>query len=448
MPSKRKKNKRRMRRVQAQRRTLEEQYASSGKGSPGVQGVSAPVPTRVPVPKTSECPIAVPINTPVAVVAPVDVPAEIPPEEPVKLENQVTDAIKDKLVMVAEDLTEAPVEPPIEEPAVIEEPESVTIPVAEVAATIDEPVSILAESEVTAPQDEPVSIPAESEIQVEDTSSVVTEIHIVAKPVQTVDTEHEDKAASGLHAEDSVVEVPVSEETVVTADTEAAVETVTETVATEVEPVADSAVEVAVPAAKVVEEPVVEAEAITVEAEHLEVYTDVTEITESEHGAPEPEEVAVDVHTKPEAEMVPIEAALPTEALVKPEPEQQSATLEEPKPLVESTSDRFAEDCVVTESAIGVEAAIAEEKIPEITTDAPEVLSETLAETNPAPEPVPLPKAQDEFMAQVETEIKKAQDEFMSQVETEVKKDLAMSGGLTVDAINGCLATTEVAIEG
>ncbi|XP_051950461.1 E3 ubiquitin-protein ligase RNF12-B-like isoform X2 [Xyrauchen texanus] len=343
MPSKRKKNKRRMRRVQAQRRTLEEQYASSGKGTPGVQGVSAPVLTRVPVPKMSACPIAVPINTPVAVVSPVDVPAEIPPEESVKLEVQVTDAIKDKVVMVAEDLTEAPVEPPIEEPAVIEEPESVTIPLTEVTTSVDEPVSIPAQSEITAPQDKPVSIPAESE---------------------------------------------------------------------------------------------------------------------SVHGAPEPEEVAVDVHPKPEAEMVPVETAVPTEALVKPEPEQQSATMKEPtpsgcnmiKPVVESTSDPFAEDCVVTESAIGVEAAIAEEKIPEITTDAPEVLSETLEETNPAPEPVPLPKeiihAQDEFMAQVETEIKKAQDEFMSQVETEVKKDLAMSGGLTVDTINGCLATTEVAIEG
>ncbi|XP_051950462.1 uncharacterized protein LOC127621065 isoform X3 [Xyrauchen texanus] len=318
----------------------------------------------------------------------------------------------------------------------------------QVTTSVDEPVSIPAQSEITAPQDKPVSIPAESEI------------HVVAKPVQTVDTEHEDKAAAGLHAEDSVVEVPVSEETVITADTEVAVETVTETVATEVESVAEAPVEVGEPSAEVVGETVVEAEAITVEAEHLEVHTDVTDITESVHGAPEPEEVAVDVHPKPEAEMVPVETAVPTEALVKPEPEQQSATMKEPtpsgcnmiKPVVESTSDPFAEDCVVTESAIGVEAAIAEEKIPEITTDAPEVLSETLEETNPAPEPVPLPKeiihAQDEFMAQVETEIKKAQDEFMSQVETEVKKDLAMSGGLTVDTINGCLATTEVAIEG
>ncbi|XP_051963898.1 magnetosome-associated protein MamJ-like isoform X2 [Xyrauchen texanus] len=436
MPSKRKKNKRRMRRV-AQRRVLEEQYSSSGKGTPGVRGVSAPVPTQIPVPKTSECPILVPIKTPLAMVAPVDVPDEIPSAEQVVLEVLVTDAIKDKGMMAAEDLTEALVEPPIEEPAVLEEPESVTIPLAEVTATIDEPVSIPAESEVTATIDEPVSIPAESEIQVEDRSPVVTEIHVVAKLVQTVDTVRGDEAAAGLHAEDLVVKVPVPEETAVTSETLADIETVTETLTTEAEPVAEAAVETSEPAVQIVGGPVVEAEAITVEAEPLEVHMEVTEIIESVHGAPEPEEDPVDVHADPEPEKVSVETVELTEALVKPEPDQQSVPLEERTPLDESTSDPVAEDYVGTESAIpvGVEAAITEEQIPEIPADAPEVLSETMAETIPAT--VPLPK-----------EIIHAQDEFMAQVETEVKKDLAVGGGLTVDAINGCLATTEVAIEG
>ncbi|XP_051963899.1 magnetosome-associated protein MamJ-like isoform X4 [Xyrauchen texanus] len=421
MPSKRKKNKRRMRRVQAQRRVLEEQYSSSGKGTPGVRGVSAPVPTQIPVPKTSECPILVPIKTPLAMVAPVDVPDEIPSAEQVVLEVLVTDAIKDKGMMAAEDLTEALVEPPIEEPAVLEEPESVTIPLAEVTATIDEPVSI----------------PAESEIQVEDRSPVVTEIHVVAKLVQTVDTVRGDEAAAGLHAEDLVVKVPVPEETAVTSETLADIETVTETLTTEAEPVAEAAVETSEPAVQIVGGPVVEAEAITVEAEPLEVHMEVTEIIESVHGAPEPEEDPVDVHADPEPEKVSVETVELTEALVKPEPDQQSVPLEERTPLDESTSDPVAEDYVGTESAIpvGVEAAITEEQIPEIPADAPEVLSETMAETIPAT--VPLPK-----------EIIHAQDEFMAQVETEVKKDLAVGGGLTVDAINGCLATTEVAIEG
>ncbi|XP_051525480.1 calphotin-like isoform X7 [Myxocyprinus asiaticus] len=365
MPSKRKKNKRRMRRVQAQRRALEEQYASSGKGTTGVRGVSALVPTRVPVPKTSECPILVQIKTPLAMVAPVDVPAEIPSAEQIVLEVPVTDAVKDKGMMAAEDLTEVLVEPPIEEPAVLEEPKSVIIPLAEVTATIDEPVSIPAESEVTATIDEPVSIPAESEV------------------TATIDEPVSIPAESEIQVEDRS---PV--------------------------------------------------------------------VTESVHRAPEPEEVPADVHAEPEPVKVSVEAVVLTEALVKPEPEQQSVPLEEPTPLVESTSDPVAEDYVGTESAIpvGVETAITEEQIPEIPTDAPELLSETMAEKIPAPEPVPLPKeiihAQDEFMAQVETEIKKAQNEFMAQVETEVKKDLAVGGGLTVDSINGCLATTEVAIEG
>ncbi|XP_051525475.1 cytadherence high molecular weight protein 1-like isoform X2 [Myxocyprinus asiaticus] len=437
MPSKRKKNKRRMRRVQAQRRALEEQYASSGKGTTGVRGVSALVPTRVPVPKTSECPILVQIKTPLAMVAPVDVPAEIPSAEQIVLEVPVTDAVKDKGMMAAEDLTEVLVEPPIEEPAVLEEPKSVIIPLAEVTATIDEPVSIPAESEVTATIDEPVSIPAESEV----TATIDEPVSIPAES-ETVDIVRGDEAAAGLHAEDSVVKVPVQEETVVTAETLAAIETVTETLTTEVEHVAEAAVEVSEPAVEVVGEPVVE------------VHTEVTEIMESVHRAPEPEEVPADVHAEPEPVKVSVEAVVLTEALVKPEPEQQSVPLEEPTPLVESTSDPVAEDYVGTESAIpvGVETAITEEQIPEIPTDAPELLSETMAEKIPAPEPVPLPKeiihAQDEFMAQVETEIKKAQNEFMAQVETEVKKDLAVGGGLTVDSINGCLATTEVAIEG
>lgn len=92
--------------------------------------VSAPVPARVPVAKTSECPVSVPI--PLAVVAPVDVPVEDPPVEPVVLEVPVTDAVKDEVVKAAEDLGQSLVEPPAEEPAVIEKYESVTVPLSEV----------------------------------------------------------------------------------------------------------------------------------------------------------------------------------------------------------------------------------------------------------------------------------------------------------------------------
>ncbi|KAL0186777.1 hypothetical protein M9458_018447, partial [Cirrhinus mrigala] len=83
-----------------------------------------------------------------------------------------------------------------------------------------------------------------------------------------------------LPAEDPVVEVPMpEEETVTAAETVVAFETVTETVVTEVEPVADTAVEVDGHVVGVVGEPAVEAEAITVEKQPVEVHT-VTEVTE------------------------------------------------------------------------------------------------------------------------------------------------------------------------
>ncbi|XP_043103641.1 calphotin isoform X3 [Puntigrus tetrazona] len=389
MPSKRKKNKRRMRKVQAQRKALEERFASSGKGTPGVHAVPAPVSALVPVAKTSKCPVAVPI--PLPVIAPIAVPAEVPPAEPVALEVPVTDAIKDKVVKDAEDLGQPPVEPPAEEPDVTDGGESLVIPVSEVTSSIDEPVAI----------------PAESEVQFEDTTSVATEAQVVAQPVETVNAERE--AEAERPAEDPAIEVP---ETAAAAETVAAVETVTETVAPEVEPVADAAVEVDGHVAGVVEEPTVEAEAITVENEPAE-----------------------DVHAEPEPEEFPLEATVPTEALVEPEPEQkqqqQPALLEEPTPSVKSTSDPIAEEFV--------DPTVAEEQIPETATDAPEDLSETLSETIPSPEPLPVPAAK---------EITQTQDEFMPQVETETIKDLAVAGGLTVEAINGCLGATEVAIEG
>ncbi|XP_048066018.1 calphotin isoform X4 [Megalobrama amblycephala] len=298
-----------------------------------------------------------------------------------------------------------------------------------------EPVDLLdvsVETQAISSVDEPVSIPAESEIQFEDTTSVATETHVLAQPVETVDTEHVVEAE--LPAEDPVVEVPVPEETVTTAETVAAVETVTETVVTEVKPVADAAVEVDGHVVGVVGEPAIEGEAITVETEPVEVNR-VAEVTE-------------DIRAEPEPEEFPVEAAVPTDALVEPEPEQQqqqqqTVPLEEPTPSVESTSDPIAEEFVVNESVVAVETTVKEEQIPETTTDAPEVPSEALAETIPAPEPLPLP-----VPVPVVKEIIQAQDEFMAQVETETIKDLAVTGGLTVDAINGCLGATEVAIEG
>ncbi|XP_077078831.1 uncharacterized protein LOC143732043 isoform X2 [Siphateles boraxobius] len=436
---------------QAQRRALEEQYASSGKGTAGVCAVSAPVPARVPVAKTPESPVSVPI--PLAVIAPVDVPAEVPPAEPV-----VLDPVKDEVVKAVEDLGQSLLEPPAEEPAVIEEDESITVPVSEAISSIDEPVSIPAETETHVlaqlvvdteregegelPAKDPVSVPVPAKEPVVEVpvpaKGPVAEVPVPAKdPVVEVPVPAKDPVVEipvpakdpvvevPLPAKGPVIEVPVPVETVPTAETVAAVKTVTETVVTEVEPVADIAVEVDGHVVGVVGEPAIEAEAVTVETEPVEVHR-LAEVTE-------------DVHVEPEPEEFPVEAAVPTEALVEPEPEQQQHTvpLEEPTPSVESTGDPIAEELVVNKTVVAVATTVAEEQIPETTTDAPEVPSETLAETIPAPEPVPVTK-----------EIIQAQDEFMAQVETETIKDLAVTGSLTVDAINGCLGATEVAIEG
>ncbi|XP_026117500.1 cell surface glycoprotein 1 isoform X2 [Carassius auratus] len=404
MPSKRKQNKRRMRKVHAQRKALEERFVSSGKGTPGVCAVPAPVPAKVPVSKISECPIAVPI--PLAVIAPIDIPAEVPPAEvtptePVMVEAPVTDTIKDQVVKAAEDLRQTPVEPSAKE--------------------LDDTVAIPL-SEVTSSTDEPASTPAESKVQFEHTTPVATETHVVAQPVETVNTECEGE----LPAEDPVVEVPVPKEMVTTAETVAAVETVTETVVAEVEPVADTALEVV----GIVGDPDIEAEAITVENEPTEVHK-VAEVTEDVHAEPEPEEFQV-------------QAAVPTEALVEPEPEQQQqqqqqpVLLQEPTPPVESTSDPITGEFVGTET-VAVDTTAAEEQILETATYASKVQSERLSETIPAPESLPVPVAK---------EIIQAQDELMAQIETESIKDLPVAGGLTMDAINGCLGATEVATEG
>ncbi|XP_059378545.1 calphotin-like isoform X5 [Carassius carassius] len=132
-----------------------------------------------------------------------------------------------------------------------------------------------------------------------------------------------------------------------------------------------------------------------------------------------------DVHAEPEPEEFQVEAAVPTEALVEPEAEQQQqpVLLQEPTPSVESTSDPITGEFVGTET-VAVDTTAAKEQIPETATDASKVQSERLSEKNPAPEPLPVPVAK------------------------EIIQDLAVAGGLTMDAINGCLGATKAAIEG
>ncbi|TRY54397.1 hypothetical protein DNTS_023679 [Danionella cerebrum] len=266
-----------------------------------------------------------------------------------------------------------------------------------------EPVDLLdvsVETQVTSSAD-PVTLPPESETQYEDTASVATETHVEAPAVETSEMKSE------LPAENPVLDVPVPE-VVEKLETTATVETVTEA--------PDAVLEVDVHVVEAVEEPVVEPEAINIEPEPTEVhnYTEVTECLQTQQ----------DVHSEPEPEEFPEEAAVSTEALVEPELEEPEKPIapEEPmgfqmlKPLVESTSDPITEETLETESIVVAGTMVAEEQVAEIR-DAPELLPEASS----VPEPLPVAK--------------------------EIIQDLAVSSSRNVDGINGCLGVTEVATE-
>ncbi|XP_012721053.2 fibrous sheath CABYR-binding protein isoform X2 [Fundulus heteroclitus] len=194
MPSKRKKNKRRMRRVQAQRRALEEQYAANLpiKASSGI-AVSAP-PTATPkkaakaAPPTQEkLPPSVPISVPL-VAPPKEEPEPVvkedaaeavqveaaPAESDAVLLDQASVALEvesrvgDEVEGPARVSEEAPVEssPPVEPSTV----EGDLAQEAEAAVSETEPVS-----EVVALNEDPAEVAAEAEIQAEDNEVIQRE---------------------------------------------------------------------------------------------------------------------------------------------------------------------------------------------------------------------------------------------------------------------------------
>ncbi|XP_020797164.2 titin-like isoform X2 [Boleophthalmus pectinirostris] len=178
MPSKRKKNKRRMRRVQAQRRLLEEQYAASppvkaspalAVGAPGTVSKKTakkpkPVPPKAPevVSKVPEVVSIVPEAVPIVEVAkvlpkveppkekPVPVPApveiEVPAEpEPAPIKVEVPAEPEPEVVVLQQipvevEIPEVPAPVITEEPIVKEEPITIEEPViTEEPITIEEP---------------------------------------------------------------------------------------------------------------------------------------------------------------------------------------------------------------------------------------------------------------------------------------------------------------------
>ncbi|XP_064814298.1 calphotin-like isoform X2 [Oncorhynchus masou masou] len=218
MPSKRKKNKRRMRRVQAQRRVLEEQHSTgAGKGTPGVAAVAPPLeilncppllspPPVVKPPEISNChplipPTIVvkvpfvqppaPVKVPEAVVTVVEpevVAAEIevesPVEAPVEVEVETPEEVPEEVPVEAPEVVpvEAPEEVPVEAPeeVPVEAPEEVPVEAPEevpVEAPEEVPVEAPEEVPVEAPEEVPVEAP--EEVPVEAPEEVPVEAPVV-----------------------------------------------------------------------------------------------------------------------------------------------------------------------------------------------------------------------------------------------------------------------------
>ncbi|XP_068577159.1 magnetosome-associated protein MamJ-like isoform X3 [Cebidichthys violaceus] len=238
MPSKRKKNMRRMRKVQAQRRALEEQHASDppAKASPGIvcappaatskNAAKTPAPVQIPVavpivapivkpePIVEE-PVSVPVAEPVPVPVPVEEPFSVPEAEPVPVEVAVPEP---EAVVLEQTPAEVEVEVPApvtEEPPVVEATPAEP-PVVE-AAIVQEAEPIIPE-----PEPEPVTeaIPPAEAPAAAAAAPVEIEIQTEENITETTETEQDVPAPC--------VEIPVVADTVPEAPVEEAEALVTE----------------------------------------------------------------------------------------------------------------------------------------------------------------------------------------------------------------------------
>ncbi|XP_035591448.2 calphotin isoform X2 [Oncorhynchus keta] len=379
MPSKRKKNKRRMRRVQAQRKVLEEQHvAGTGKGTPGVAAVAAP---PVKVKEVAKCPKLVPIQTQVvnvpvvALLAPVEVPEPKP----------MVAALEAEVVAVEVEV-EAPVEAPVEaEEATLE----VEAPI-ETPDVVDGPVEAPEETAVGPPTEETAVGPPTEETAV----GPPTEETAVGPPTE--------ETAVGPPTEETAVGPP-TEETAVGPPTEetAAVQEVEESFIPKTELVMEAA---SIPEVPVSAPDQFEDEPVTTEA---------------------PEEVPV------ETEMIPETLSEP---VVAPVHEAPVANVAPSEPLVEApvdpVIDTVADNFIITESVPTLEAAMAEpaieEQVPAVPTDSLEALSESLNNVPPVSEPAPV--TADKVIA--------AKEGIEAQMEIESKKD-ATDENTALDVLSG-----------
>ncbi|XP_054587652.2 fibrous sheath CABYR-binding protein isoform X3 [Nothobranchius furzeri] len=222
MPSKRKKNKRRMRRVQAQRRALEEQHAANPpiKASPGT-AVSAPpttTPTKVPEPASPPSenkPRVIPITVPVVQTPKVEPQPAVkePVAEPVQAEVTTKEPDVELLLQVPAEV-EVEIHPEVEAEAHITEAPLVgwTPPVE----SVTDEAGVGQEAELDVPEPEPVN-----EIRLPDEAPVgapaATETVDVVSIPETEQT-HDVRAPEAEILSEEVTEDKVELEVAVTED--------------------------------------------------------------------------------------------------------------------------------------------------------------------------------------------------------------------------------------
>ncbi|XP_024272763.2 fibrous sheath CABYR-binding protein-like isoform X6 [Oncorhynchus tshawytscha] len=498
MPSKRKKNKRRMRRVQAQRRVLEEQHSTgAGKGTPGVAAVAPPLEilncppllspppvVKVPVVKPPEISNCHPLIPPTIVVkvpfvqppAPVKVPdpeavvtvvepevvaaeveVEAPVEAPVEVEVEAPEEVPEEVPVEAPE--EVPVEAPVEAPeeVPVEAPEEVPVEAPEkVPVEAPEEVPVEAPEEVPAETPEEVPVEAPEEVPVEAPEEVPVEapeevpveapeeVPVEAPEEVPVETPEEVPVEA---PEEVPVEVPVVEaEAPVEPPTEetAAGQEVEESIIPETEPVTEAIPIPEAPVSALAEFEVQVANSVAITTEIAQHETVMAEA---------PEEVPV-------TEIIPEKLWKPVEAPIEEAPVAKIAPAEL---LVEASVDPVINtmaDFAITESVPVVEAAMAEQ-VPAVSTDSLDALSELLNDITLVTEPAPVtadkvidePECEEKDVTEMRvrdnalppnyrpcSEDLLAKEEIGAQMEIEAKKD-AIDEKTVLDVISGDLST-------
>ncbi|XP_026176986.1 calphotin-like [Mastacembelus armatus] len=363
MPSKRKKNKRRMRRVQAQRRALEEQHVANTpvKASPGIAASTPPVSTpkkaaKTPAPAPAKIPEAVPIAVPTVETPKVKpkpavkepVPVMAPGPEALVLEQISTEVKTDVPALVTEDA-----------------PGGESLSVAPlIVEAVNEADPIISVVEVTPTAEAPVAAP-ETEVQAVDTTAITSEpeqSHDICKTDVEVEALEEADTVSELDVEVSVKMDNPTPEPVTEASEEPEIEAVAfDQVSAEAEPdTANVVTEAAVESVKGVDTDTPDSEQVTKAA-----------VSPASPAKEEEDQAEVEVLDEEDAPEGPAE--VPDTITDAPVTEDKEA------PVTLDVADKQVQDFVVTESASAVEA----------TSDTFRTQTEDVAVTPAEPEPEP-----------------------------------------------------------